>query len=89
MNLLADGLVLLVLGQTVVFLFLGLMVLSIRVSAALIRRLTPPPTHTPPSPTSPPKNEDDATEITAAIAMALHRYRSRLVSSQTPNPPGV
>jgi sodium pump decarboxylase gamma subunit len=84
MNLLADGLVLLLLGQTVVFLFLGLMVLAIRLTAVLIARWAPSQTAPPsPPPVSAPPKEESA-EIPAAIAAALHRHRNRFTTPTTP-----
>jgi len=91
MNLMADGLVLLLLGQTVVFLFLGLMVVFIRLTATVLARLTPPsqPQKGPP-PTAPsPRPTEDLAEITAAISAALHRHRSPFSNPSTPSTPGA
>jgi len=84
MNLLADGLVLLLLGQTVVFLFLGLMVLAIRLMAPLIARWTPAPAAPPPPPPASAPPAEESADIPAAIATALHLHRNRFTSRTTP-----
>jgi len=91
MNLMVDGLVLLLLGQTVVFLFLGLMVVFIRITAFVITLLTPAPQSpkSPPPPAPSPRQEDDGGEMTAAITAALHRHRSRFSTPSTPVTPGA
>jgi|GEM_PF-5835793 len=87
MNLLADGLVLLLLGQTVVFLFLGLMVLAIRWMAALTARWAPAPATPPPSPPASAPPAEESADIPAVIAAALHCHRNRFTSPTTRSSP--
>ncbi|OGV73256.1 MAG: hypothetical protein A2269_04350 [Lentisphaerae bacterium RIFOXYA12_FULL_60_10] len=64
----AEGLVLLVVGMTTVFAFLGLLVGVMHLSAMYFSRLAPPP--------GPEPSPSDATEIAVAIAAVRHRRNS-------------
>lgn len=77
MKLVGDGFVLLVLGQTVVFLFLGLMVLYIVVAAAAVKRFSPSEELEifPDGITDNVDDTDEGADVAAAVA-AVEKHRS-------------
>ena len=74
MKLVGDGVVLMVLGQAVVFVFLGLMVGVVRAIAWLMQRVAAPPE--PATASAPPPDEENEAVIAAAVA-AVRRFRAR------------
>jgi len=73
MKLVGDGVVLMVLGQAVVFVFLGLMVGVVRAIAWLLERVSAPPE--PAAVSAPPPDESEA--VVAAAVAAVGRFRAR------------
>ena len=70
--LLLKGLNLMVVGMTTVFVFLGLLVLTMHALTWMVNRFAPP---APAEPPTPPDEEDDEIEI-AVILAAVEAYRS-------------
>lgn len=79
MSLLGDGLVLLVLGMGMVFVFLALMVGMMTVSAKFIAKyahLFPEEPVPAPKKRTPKSTTADDTDLIAVLSAAIHRYRN-------------
>ncbi len=85
MNLLGDGLILMVVGMGAVFVFLSIMVSWITLSAKMLARfehvLPEAPVAKPAAKKAAPKaTASDQGVLTAVIAAAIHKYRAERAS---------
>ena len=74
MKLVGDGFVLLVLGQAMVFSFLGMLVITVMSTAWVVKRFFLPAPE--PAPESIAVEADEEAALAAAIATAVNRYRA-------------
>ncbi len=77
-ELLQDGLALMALGMSVVFVFLTILVISVTLMSKLIGRFQPVPAASETGKKSPTPSVSSAQddEVVAVISAAVHRYRS-------------
>lgn len=73
-GLVSIGFQLMIVGMGVVFSFLVLLVVTIKLIAKLLDRYAPEQVTLSPTPNQPLKT-DNRSEITAAISIAVHKYR--------------
>jgi len=77
-ELMTSGIELMMVGMGIVFLFLAMLVLAINLMSALVQRYFP---DAPPAPVAgrPPAGGEAGTDagVIAAIAAAVHQYRTR------------
>ncbi len=71
-EMMSAGIELMVIGMGIVFLFLALLVMAIKMMAAVIARYFPDPTLE----LIIPKKDNDP-QVIAAISAAIHQYRSK------------
>lgn len=76
-ELLLSGVKLMLIGMTIVYLFLSLLVWVIGITSKLLDRYTPEPEHAPEASVPASDIESDQTEIVAAITAAIHRYQNQ------------
>ncbi|BBA33385.1 probable oxaloacetate decarboxylase gamma chain [Methylocaldum marinum] len=78
-ELLLSGFKLMLIGMTIVYLFLVLLVWTIGITSKLINRYVPEPEpeHAPGSSVPAPDVESDQSEIIAVITAAIHRYQNQ------------
>ncbi len=78
LNLLGDGLVLLVLGLGMVFAFLTIMVGMMTLTARILSRFSHlfPPDAPPPRKSAAPRSKTDDKQLIAVLTAAVRRYRS-------------
>jgi len=77
-ELIGSGIELMLIGMSIVFLFLTMLVIAINIMSALVQRFFPEPSATPitiPVATANVGNMDK--NIVAAIAVAVHQYRNK------------
>jgi len=72
-NLVVEGLKFMVLGMSIVFLFLVLMIISMNVMSKVIHRYFPEPQAAPSKPKAPAAAGDKLKQV-AAIAAAIHHH---------------
>ncbi|HFD13557.1 MAG TPA: sodium pump decarboxylase subunit gamma [Crenotrichaceae bacterium] len=80
-NLLSTGLELMLVGMGVVFAFLVLLVLTIKLVAKLLDKFAPEQVTLTPVDKQ-PVTTSNASEITAAISVAVHKYRNNHSTNQ-------
>jgi oxaloacetate decarboxylase gamma subunit len=78
-ELLVSGFKLMLIGMTIVYLFLVLLVWIIGITSKLINRYVPEPEpeHAPSASVLAPDVEPNQSEIVAAITAAIHRYQNQ------------
>ncbi len=74
MKLVGDGFVLLILGQAMVFLFLGLMMWLINATAWVVQRFAAQPVDA--NAENAPAETDDEPAVAAAVAVAVQQFRA-------------
>jgi oxaloacetate decarboxylase gamma subunit len=76
-EMLVAGAKLMLIGMGIVYLFLALLVWIIGLTARLLQQYSPEPEVLPGLPGIGKQPESDEADVVAAIAAAVHRYRSR------------
>jgi len=76
-ELLLSGIKLMLIGMTIVYLFLALLVWVIGITSKLLNRYVPEPEHAPGASAEAPDIESDESEVVAAITAAIHRYQNQ------------
>jgi oxaloacetate decarboxylase gamma subunit len=75
-NLVAEGLKFMVLGMSIVFLFLILLIVAMNVMSKIVHRYFPEP-QAAPTPSAPVQTGGDTLKKVAAIAAAIHHHKTK------------